>query len=145
MHLWVSASVRLEPRCCSSLSLGEPLGLRPEGSAPCSFSDRQAAAKALASFEENQVPEVTTPAFDFDVWPEFNGCPVKSVFLLARPTASQVAPASRAILEHLVAGLEAAMDIARLLRFSKASGSAKALDNQFDFRGGCWASPLQKP
>ena len=34
------------------------------GLAPFNFSDRQAATKALTSFAENQMLEITTPAFD---------------------------------------------------------------------------------
>ena len=62
------------------------------GLVPFVFSDRQAAAKALTRFTENQVFEVTTPAFDAKARQEFNGCPVKSVLLLTRPTTINPIP-----------------------------------------------------
>ena len=52
---------------------------------PFSFNDRLAAKKALDRFKNNDVLEITTPAFDAKARPEFNGCPVKSVLLPLRP------------------------------------------------------------
>ena len=82
------------------------------GLVPFVFSDRQAAARALTRFTENQVFEVTTPAFDAKARAEFNGCPVKPVLLLARPTTiNAVPPTNKAMLEHPATGLEVSMDI----------------------------------
>ena len=53
---------------------------------PFSFADRPAATNALDAFKNNAVIEITTPAFDTKARPEFNGCPVKSVLLLTKPT-----------------------------------------------------------
>ena len=49
------------------------------GTVPFSFSDRQSATKALSDFKKknNDVLEITTPAFDAKARAEFNGCPVK--------------------------------------------------------------------
>ena len=106
------------------------------GLVPFSFSDRQAAAKALTKFRENQVLEITTPAFDPRARPEFNGCPVKPVLVLAKPTTIKlVPPTNAAMLEHPATGLTVSMDISDLLQFLKASGSAKALNKTFDFCG----------
>ena len=91
------------------------------GLVPFVFSDRQAAARALTRFTENQVFEVTTPAFDAKARAEFNGCPVKPVLLLARPTTiNAVPPTNKAMLEHPATGLEVSMDISELLQFLKA-------------------------
>ena len=62
------------------------------GLVPFNFSDRHAATKALTRFAENQVYEITTPAFDSKARPESNGCPVKHVLLLARPTTIKAVP-----------------------------------------------------
>ena len=71
------------------------------GWVPFVFNDRQAAAKALIRFTENQMLEITAPAFDPTARPEFNGGPVKPVLLLARPTTIKaVPPTSTAMLEH---------------------------------------------
>ena len=36
--------------------------------------------------------EITTPGFDAEARPEFNGCPVKSVLLLTKPTTVKHVP-----------------------------------------------------
>ena len=88
------------------------------GLVPFVFSDRQAAAKVLTRFTENQVLEITTPAFDPKARPEFNGCPVKPVLLLKGPTTIKaVPPTNTALLEHPATGLEVSMDISQLLQF----------------------------
>ena len=80
--------------------------------------------------------EVTTPAFDAKARAEFNGCPVKPVLLLTRPTTiNAVPPTNKAMLEHPAKGLKVSMDITDLLQVLKASGSAKALNKTFDFCG----------
>ena len=82
------------------------------GLVPFVFSDRQAAAKALIRFTENQVLEITAPAFDTNARPEFNGCPVKPVLLLKVLTIIKaVPPTNTAVLEHPATGLELSMDI----------------------------------
>ena len=62
------------------------------GLVPFAFTDREAAAKAFAKFTPNTVLEITTPAFDSKARSEYNGCPVKPVVLLARPTTVKVVP-----------------------------------------------------
>ena len=62
------------------------------GLVPFNFSDRQAATKALTRSAENHVFELTTPAFDAKARPEFNGCPVKPVLLLAMPATIKAVP-----------------------------------------------------
>ena len=62
------------------------------GLVPFAFSDRRAAAKAQTKFPENQVFEVTTPAFDVKARADFNGCPVKPVVLLSGPTTIKPIP-----------------------------------------------------
>ena len=106
------------------------------GLVPFVFSDRQAAANALTRFTESQVFEVTTPAFDAKARQEFNGCPVKSVLLLTRPTTIKPIPSTnKAMLEHPATGLEVSMDISQLLQLLKTTGSVKALNKTFDFCG----------
>ena len=62
------------------------------GSVPFSFKEAQATRKAQDTFKENKVFEITTPAFDAKAKPEFNGCPVKSVLLLKKPTTLEAVP-----------------------------------------------------
>ena len=62
------------------------------GLVPFAFSDRGAAQKAMDKFKENHVFEITQPAFDTKAKSEFNGCPVKIVLLLARPTIVKAPP-----------------------------------------------------
>ena len=61
------------------------------GLVPFTFSDRKAAQKAMDKFTENHVFEITQPAFDTKAKSEFNGCPVKIVLLLSRPTVVRAA------------------------------------------------------
>ena len=62
------------------------------GLVPFAFSDRGAAQKAMDKFKENHVFEITQPAFDTKTKSEFNGCPLKTVLLLARPTIVKAPP-----------------------------------------------------
>ena len=106
------------------------------GLVPFSFSDRQAATKALQKFKENAVFEITTPAFDPKARLEFNGCPIKSVLLLTRPTTIKaIPPTNKVMLEHPATGFDVSMDISQLLQFLKASGSAKSANKTFGFCG----------
>ena len=106
------------------------------GLVPFSFSDRQAATKAFQKFTENAVFEITTPAFDAKARLEFNGCPVKPILLLTKPTTIKaVPPTNKVMLEHPATGLEVSMDISQLLQFLKGLGSAKSLNKTFDFCG----------
>ena len=56
------------------------------------FNDRGAAKKAFSRFKEDHVFEITTPAFDTRARPEYNGCPVKPVLLLSKPTTIKEVP-----------------------------------------------------
>ena len=59
---------------------------------PFSFNDRSAATKAKDTFRSNDIIEITTPAFDTKARPEWNGCPLKSVLLLTKPTTMKHVP-----------------------------------------------------
>ena len=106
------------------------------GLVPFAFSDRGAAQKAMDKFKENHVFEITQPAFDTKAKSEFNGCPVKIVLLLARPTIVKAAPPTNTeMLEYPAKGITVSMDISQLLGILKGSGSAKQLNKTFDFCG----------
>ena len=60
------------------------------GLVPFDFKDRSAAQTAAKKFTPDSVWELTTPAFDSRSRPEFNGCPVKSVVLLSKPTTDHM-------------------------------------------------------
>ena len=106
------------------------------GLVPFAFSDRGAAQKAMDKFTENHVFEITQPAFDTKAKSEFNGCPVKIVLLLARPTVVKAAPPTNTeMLEYPAKGITVSMDISQLLGILKSSGSAKQLNKTFDFCG----------
>ena len=59
---------------------------------PFSFIDRKRARKALDTYKKGCVLEIKTPAFDMKARQEYNGCPVKSVLLLMKPTTIQHVP-----------------------------------------------------
>ena len=106
------------------------------GLVPFAFSDRGAAQKAMDKFTENHVFEITQPAFDTKAKSEFNGCPVKIVLLLSRPTmVTAASPANMEMLEYPAKGITVSMDISQLLGILKGSGSAKQLNKTFDFCG----------
>ena len=56
------------------------------GLVPFTFGDTQAPKKASERFLEDHVFEITTPVWDTRARTEYNGCPVKSVVLLTKPT-----------------------------------------------------------
>jgi hypothetical protein len=64
------------------------------GLVPFAFTDRDAAQKAFSKFIKDHVFEITTPAFDTKARPEYNGCPVKPVLLLLKPTTIKLIPPS---------------------------------------------------
>ena len=116
------------------------------GLVPFAFSDRGAAQKAMDKFKENHVFEITQPAFDTKAKSEFNGCPVKIVLLLARPTIVKAAPPTNTeMLEHPAKGITVSMDISQLLDILKGSGSAKQLNKTFDFCGKFLSATPPKP
>ena len=95
---------------------------------PFSFSDRLSAKKALNVFKNNDVLEITTPAFDAKARAEFNGCPVKSVLLLTQPTTMKHVPCTNTeVLQHPAQGLQVSLHITALIKHLKDSGSAKSL------------------
>ena len=106
---------------------------------PFSFNDRSAATKAKDTFRSNDIIEITTPAFDTKARPEWNGCPLKSVLLLTKPTTIKHVPCTNtAMLKHPAEGLEVGLDITSLLEHLKEqlkdSSSAKPT-RTFDFCG----------
>ena len=103
---------------------------------PFSFADRLSATKALDAFKNNDVIEITTPAFDAKARPEFNGCPVKSVLLLTKPTTMKHVPCTNTeMLQHPAQGLEVSLQITALVEHLRSSGSAKSFSKTFDFCG----------
>ena len=115
------------------------------GLVPFVFSDREAAKKAFSRFTKDLVLEITTPAFDSKARPEYNGCPVKPVLLLSKPTTiKKVPPANMEIFNYPAKGITVSIDITGLVQILKDSGSAKPLNMTFDFAERTLASPLQK-
>ena len=80
--------------------------------------------------------EITTPAFDAKARQEFNGCPVKSVLLLTKPTTMKHVPCTNTeMLQHPAQGLQVSLHITALLEHLRDSGSAKSFTKTFDFCG----------
>ena len=103
---------------------------------PFSFTDRLSATKALDAFKNNDVLQITTPAFDAKARPEFNGCPVKSVLLLTKPTTIKHVPCTNTeMLQHPAQGLEVSLQITALVEHLRNSGSAKSFSKTFDVCG----------
>ena len=103
---------------------------------PFSFSDRSAATRARETFRNTEVLEITSPAFDVKARPEFNGCPVKAVLLLTRPTVIKHVPCTNtAMLQYPAQGLQVSLQISELLAHLRDSGSAKSISRTFDFCG----------
>ena len=112
---------------------------------PFSFSDRRSATKALEAFKNNDVLEITTPAFDPKSRHEFNGCPVKSVLLLTKPTTMKHVPCTNTeMLQHPAQGLQVSLHITALLQHLRDSGSAKSTKT-FDFCGKFLSVSEKKP
>ena len=108
---------------------------------PFDFKNPKAAEQAYEKFKKTTVWEITTPAFDANAKPEYNGCPVKSVVLLIKPsTLKAVPPTNTAELDHLSV-LRARLDIKGIIEilskrsFVECSGSAKLPTKTFDFIG----------
>ena len=95
------------------------------GLVPFDFRDRRAATNAASKFTADSVWEVTTPAFDTRSKPEFNGCPLKPVVLLSKPTtATRVAPTSMAACSYPAKGVHVALGIKGIVELLKgAAGS----------------------
>ena len=106
------------------------------GFVPFDFKDRSAAVKAAAKFTANSVWEITTPAFDTRAKPEFNGCPVKSVVLLSKPTTTtRVLPTSTAELAYPAKGVHVALDIKGIVDLLKSTAGSTPERKSFDFCG----------
>jgi hypothetical protein len=112
------------------------------GLVPFDFKNREAAQQAYSKFTDLSVWEITTPAFDTKSKPEFNGCPLKSVVLLTKPTtAKRVPPTNQAMLQHPATGLQVHLDITGIMNvltkrsFRESSGTAKLPTKAFDFFG----------
>ena len=107
------------------------------GLVPFDFRDRNAATKAAEKFTADSVWEITTPAFDTRSKPEFNGCPIKSVVLLSRPTTTtRVPPTNTAALAYPAKGVHVALDIKGIVDLLKSTaGSSSNQRKSFDFCG----------
>ena len=89
--------------------------------------------------------EITTPVFDAKARPEFNGCPVKSVLLLTKPTTIKHVPCTNTeMLQHPAQGLEVSLQITALVEHLRNSGSAKSFSKTFDFCGKFLGVPGKK-
>ncbi len=107
---------------------------------PFDFNDPNAAQKAIQKFTKSSVWEITTPAFDAKAKPECNGCPLKTVVLLAKPTTLKaVPPTNKVELDHPAQGLRVHLDIKGIMGllgkriFRECSGTAKLPTKTFDF------------
>ena len=106
------------------------------GTVPFSFNDRQAATKAVADFKNNDVLEITTPAFESKARLEFNGCPVKHVLLLTKPTTVKHVPCTHTEMQqHPAQGLQVCLHVTQLLEHLRNSHSARSSTKTFDFCG----------
>ena len=83
---------------------------------PFSSIDRTRARKALDTYKDGCVLEITTPAFDMKARQQYNGCPVKSVLLLIKPTTiKHVPPTNTQMLQHPAKGLHVVLDVKSLV------------------------------
>ena len=112
------------------------------GIVPFEFKEPNAAQEAYKKFKKSTVWEITTPAFDARAKPEYNGCPVKTVVLLTKPsTLKAVPPTNKAELDHPAQGLRVHLDIKGIMEilgkrsFVEGSGSAKLPTKTMDFIG----------
>ena len=104
------------------------------GVVPFEFSDREAASKAQKLFTELSVWEVKTPTFDVKARPEYNGCPIKSVMLLKKPTSlTFVPPTNTAELKYPANGLEVALSISGIMAKLEVSTGRYGGNKTFDF------------
>ena len=92
------------------------------------------------------------PALDAKAKPEYNGCPVKNVLLLTKPTILKaVPPTNTAEVNHPAPGLRVHLDIEGIMRllgkrsFVECSGSAKLPTKTFDFIGKYMGITQPKP
>ncbi len=108
------------------------------GLVPFDFKDRNAAVAAAQRFTTDSVWELTTPAFDSRAKPEFNGCPLKAVVLLSKPTVAKPVPlTNHTELAHPAKGLYVALDIKGIMDLLKGQshGSRGRETRTFDFSG----------
>ena len=99
------------------------------GLVPFDVKDRGAASAALKKVHIDSVWELRTPAFDSKSKPEFNGCPLKPVVLLSKPTAIKgVPPTNKDQLAHPATGLKVALDIKGIMGLLKGQTRNKAFD-----------------
>ena len=121
------------------------------GVVPFSFRDKTAAKIAFEQFEKSTVWEITTPAFDPKAKSEYNGCPVKQVLLLTKPTTMKpIPPTNQTELDFPAKGLRVHLDIKGIMAFlakrdfRECSGSAKLPTKTFDFIGKFSSLSMQK-
>ena len=106
------------------------------GLVPFDFKNRTAATTAAAKFTHDSIWELTKPAFDAKSKPEFNGCPVKSVVLLTKPTTTtRVPPTSTAALAYPAKGLHVALDIKGIIDLLRRTADGNPERKSFDFCG----------
>ena len=104
------------------------------------FNNRNAATTAAEKFTADSVWEITTPAFDTRSKPEFNGCPIKSVVLLSKPTTTtRVLPTNAAALAHPAKGVHVALDIKGIVNLLQGTAAST---NRVEPVSPCWGALL---
>ena len=105
------------------------------GLAPFDFKDRHA-------FSADSVWEVTTLAFDARSKLEFNGCPLKSVVLLSKPTTTTtVLPTSSPALANPASSVHVALGIQGIVELLEGAVGSAPERKSFDFCGKFLGTP----
>ena len=106
------------------------------GTVPFDFKNRSAALDGQRKFTEGSVWEISTPAFDHRIRPEYISCPIKSVLFLPAPTtirriddpgdseARRSAWPQTSV--HVSLDLGETVKMLKMARMASASGSGKA-------------------
>jgi hypothetical protein len=95
------------------------------------FQDRKAAEKAHKQFVADSVWTITKPIFDAKANIAFNGCPVKTVLDMAKPTACQRVPSTnQKELDYPMTYVDVELNLSKTIEKlskmpMKSSGSAK--------------------
>jgi len=112
------------------------------GSVPFDFREKDAATKAAEKYKIGTVWEITTPAFDPRAKPEYNGCPIKNVVLMTKPTTLKAVPPMDTLHANYPAkGPNVQLSISGIMKllgqrtFVESSGSVKVPTKTFDFVG----------
>ena len=97
------------------------------------FQDRGGPKEAFERFKDNSVWQVRQPSFDNRSKPEYNGCPLKTVILMRKPSVfTAVPPTSADLLRFPATHVEVAMDITATLNILSKMLKANTF---FDFCG----------